>query len=128
HQTGNPLPGVAPVAMQMGVRVARNILELASGRKSTRFRYLDKGSMATIGRNRAVADLKFIRFGGILASLSWLFIHLLYLVGVRNQIQVFYQWAWAYFTYSRGAWMIYGRFRPAGQTKPPVSTNPGAPG
>ncbi|HEY6841627.1 MAG TPA: NAD(P)/FAD-dependent oxidoreductase [Chthoniobacterales bacterium] len=129
HQTGSPLPGVAPVAMQMGTHAGKNILSLAQGGKSTRFRYLDKGSMATIGRNRAVADLKFIRFGGILAWLSWLFIHLLFLVGLRNQIQVFYQWAWAYFTYSRGARLIYGPFRPAaGQTKPPVSTGPGAPG
>jgi NADH dehydrogenase len=117
HQTGNPLPGVAPVAMQMGVGAARNILELASGRKTTRFRYLDKGSMATIGRNRAVADLKFVRFGGFLAWLSWLFIHLLFLVGLRNQMQVFFQWTWAYFTYARGARLIYGTFRPETQSK-----------
>lgn len=117
HQTGNPLPGVAPVAMQMGVGAARNILELASGRKTTRFRYLDKGSMATIGRNKAVADLKFVRFGGFLAWLSWLFIHLLFLVGLRNQMQVFFQWTWAYFTYARGARLIYGTFRPGTQSK-----------
>jgi NADH dehydrogenase len=116
YQTGNPLPGVAPVAMQMGVRAARNILELASAGKTTRFRYLDKGSMATIGRNKAVADLKFVRFGGFLAWLSWLFIHLLFLVGLRNQMQVFFQWTWAYFTYARGARLIYGTFRPATQS------------
>jgi len=120
HQTGSPLPGVAPVAMQMGTHAARNILELAQGRKSTSFKYLDKGSMATIGRNRAVADLKFVRFGGILAWLSWLFVHLLFLVGLRNQMQVFFQWTWAYFTYARGARLIYGAFRPAVPPKAPV--------
>jgi NADH dehydrogenase len=120
HQTGSPLPGVAPVAMQMGTHAARNILELAQGRKSTSFKYLDKGSMATIGRNRAVADLKFVRFGGVLAWLSWLFVHLLFLVGLRNQMQVFFQWTWAYFTYARGARLIYGAFRPAVPPKAPV--------
>jgi hypothetical protein len=59
--------------------------------------------MATIGRNKAVADLKIIRFGGFPAWLSWLFVHLLFLVGLPNQMQVFFQWAWAYFTYARGA-------------------------
>jgi NADH dehydrogenase len=121
HQTGNPLPGVAPVAMQMGTQAARNILELAAGRKTTRFKYLDKGSMATIGRNKAVADLKFVRFGGFLAWLSWLFVHLLFLVGLRNQMQVFFQWTWAYFTYARGARLVYGSFRPA---TPPVVPPP----
>jgi NADH:ubiquinone reductase (H+-translocating) len=112
HQTGSPLPGVAPVAMQMGNHAARNILALANGRKSRRFRYFDKGSLATIGRNRAVADLRGIRFGGVLAWLSWLFIHLLFLVGLRNRVLVLFQWVWAYFTYARGARLIYGPFRP----------------
>jgi NADH:ubiquinone reductase (H+-translocating) len=103
----------APVAMQMGNHAARNILALAEGRKSRRFRYFDKGSLATIGRNRAVADLRGIRFGGVLAWLSWLFIHLLFLVGLRNRVLVLFQWAWAYFTYARGARLIYGQFRPS---------------
>jgi NADH:quinone reductase (non-electrogenic) len=111
HQTRDPLPGVAPVAMQMGTHAAQNILEVAQGRKSNRFKYRDKGSMATIGRNRAVADLKIIQFGGVLAWLSWLFVHLLFLVGLRNQVLVFFQWTWAYFTYARGARLIYGPFR-----------------
>ena len=113
HQTGQPLPGVAPVAMQMGTHAARNILELAQGRPSKRFKYLNKGNMATIGRNKAVADLNVIRFGGFAAWLSWLLVHLVFLVGLRNRIQVFIQWIWAYFTYARGARLIYGRFRPA---------------
>jgi NADH:ubiquinone reductase (H+-translocating) len=112
HQTGSPLPGVAPVAMQMGNHAARNILALENGRKPRRFRYFDKGSLATIGRNRAVADLRGIRFGGVLAWLSWLFIHLLFLVGLRNRVLVLFQWVWAYFTYARGARLIYGPFRP----------------
>jgi NADH dehydrogenase len=123
HQTGSPLPGVAPVAMQMGTHTARNILELSQGKKSTPFKYLDKGSMATIGRNRAVADLKVVRFGGVLAWLSWLFVHLLFLVGLRNQMQVFFQWTWAYFTYARGARLIYNAFRPAVPPKARVSTD-----
>ncbi|HZC58511.1 MAG TPA: NAD(P)/FAD-dependent oxidoreductase [Chthoniobacterales bacterium] len=112
HQTGTPLPGVAPVAMQMGKHAARNIMALAEGRKSRRFKYLDKGSLATIGRNRAVADLRGIRFGGVVAWLSWLFIHLLFLVGLRNRVLVLFQWVWAYFTYARGARLIYGPFQP----------------
>jgi len=126
HQTGNPLPGVAPVAMQMGTHAARNILELAQGRKSNRFKYQDKGSMATIGRNKAVADLKFVRFGGVLAWLAWLFVHLLFLVGLRNQMQVIFQWVWAYFTYARGARLIYGPFRPVDRPKTSIPANTGS--
>ena len=113
RQSGQPLPGVAPAAMQMGTHAARNILELAQGKPSKRFKYLNKGSMATIGRNKAVADLNGIRFGGFAAWLSWLLVHLIFLVGLRNQIQVFIQWIWAYFTYARGARLIYPPFKPA---------------
>ncbi len=116
HQQGRTLAGIAPVAMQMGTCAARNILLNVESKPSSNFHYSDKGYMATIGRNRAVADLKIIRFGGFLAWLSWLFIHLLFLVGLRNQLQVFFQWVWAYFTFSRGARLVYGQFRPA---KPP---------
>jgi NADH dehydrogenase len=121
HQTGQPAPGVAPAAMQMGTAAARNILELVAGRLTKPFKYFDKGTMATIGRNRAVADLHFIRFGGFLAWLGWLFVHLIFLIGLRNRIQVFYQWVWAYLTYARGARLIYGPFKPAvaAQTRNP---------
>jgi NADH dehydrogenase len=127
HQSGQPLPGVAPVAMQMGTHAARNILELAQGRPSKRFKYLSKGNMATIGRHRAVADFNLIRFGGFAAWLSWLLVHLIFLVGLRNRIQVFFQWIWAYFTYARGARLIYGRFRPAvpsGEQRSPGEESP----
>ncbi len=126
HQTGAPLPGVAPVAMQMGKHAARNILARLEGGKSKRFRYLDKGSLATIGRNRAVADLRGIRFGGFVAWLSWLLIHLLFLVGLRNRLLVFFQWVWAYFTYARGARLIYGAFGPNGLPTAVASNNAGA--
>ena len=117
YQTGEPLPGVCPVAMQMGRHAARNILAAAEGRPMLPFRYHDKGQMATIGRNRAIADLKVVRFGGFLAWLSWLFIHLIFLIGFRNQVFVFLQWAWAYLTYSKGARLIYGMFRAAQNSK-----------
>lgn len=121
RQTGRPLPGVAPVAMQMGTHAAQNILGLVQGKPSRRFKYLNKGTMATIGRNRAVADLNGIRFGGFAAWLSWLLVHLIFLVGLRNRIQVFIQWVWAYFTYARGARLIYGPFQPAA---PPSEQRP----
>lgn len=112
HQTGTALPGVSPVAIQMGHCAAQNILAQIDRRPTRPFKYFDKGSMATIGRNRGVVDLKFARFGGFLAWLSWLFVHLIFLIGLRNKILVFLQWVWAYFTYSRGARLIYGAFRP----------------
>jgi NADH dehydrogenase len=112
HQTGQPLPGVCPVAMQMGRHAAKNIMAAIENRPMTPFRYHDKGQMATIGRNRAIADLKVVRFGGFFAWLSWLFIHLIFLIGFRNQMFVFFQWMWAYITYARGARLIYGTFKP----------------
>jgi NADH:ubiquinone reductase (H+-translocating) len=112
YQTGQPLPALSPVAMQMGRHAAKNILAHLQGQKPARFRYFDKGTMATIGRNRAIADLKFIRFGGYLAWLSWLFVHLIFLVGLRNRLLVLFQWTWAYFTFGRGARLIYGTFKP----------------
>jgi NADH dehydrogenase len=112
HQTGKPLPALSPVAMQMGRHAAKNILSLLGGHKPVSFRYFDKGSMATIGRNKAIADLKFVRFGGYLAWLTWLFVHLIFLIGLRNRLLVFFQWTWAYFTFARGARLIYGGFRP----------------
>jgi NADH dehydrogenase len=117
HQTGKPLPGVAPAAMQMGTYAGKAVLSRIEGKQLTPFKYLDKGSMATIGRNKAVADLHFIRFGGFFAWLAWLLIHLVFLVGFRNQIQVFFQWIWAYFTFGRGSRLIYGRFRPLVEPK-----------
>ncbi|MGB8353487.1 MAG: NAD(P)/FAD-dependent oxidoreductase [Chthoniobacteraceae bacterium] len=105
---GKPLPGVSPVAMQQGRHAAANILAMINGQKPSPFKYFDKGSMATIGRNSAVADLGFIRFGGYIAWLAWLFIHLIFLIGLRNRIAVLFHWVWAYFTFSKGSRLITG--------------------
>jgi NADH:ubiquinone reductase (H+-translocating) len=112
YQTGQPLPALSPVAMQMGRHAAKNVLSQIEGQKPTSFRYFDKGTMATIGRNKAVADLKFVRLTGYLAWLSWLFVHLIFLIGLRNRFSVFFQWTWAYLTYGRGARLIYDVFKP----------------
>ncbi|MBV9876351.1 MAG: NAD(P)/FAD-dependent oxidoreductase, partial [Verrucomicrobia bacterium] len=111
-EAGKDLPGVSPVAMQMGRHASKNILLLMRGEATKEFHYFDKGSMATIGRNKAIADLKFARFGGFLAWLTWLFVHLIFLIGLRNQLLVLFQWAFSYFTFSRGVRLIYGSFRP----------------
>jgi NADH:ubiquinone reductase (H+-translocating) len=108
---GKPLPGVSPVAIQQGRHAATNILHMIAGAKPQRFYYWDKGSMATIGRNRAVADLNFVHFSGFPAWLAWLFVHVLYLVGFRNRIAVLFQWAWAYVTFNKGARLITRNFQ-----------------
>ena len=118
HQTGQPLPGVSPVAMQQGRHAARNILAMTEGRKPQRFRYWDKGSMATIGRNKAVADLNFMHLSGLPAWLVWLFVHIIFLVGFRNRLAVLFQWAWAYFTFNKGARLITRNFQ--SETRPPA--------
>lgn len=108
-KTGHPLPGVAPVAMQQGRHVATNIGH--DLRKAARedFRYHDKGTLATIGRASAVADLgEKLHFSGFPAWVLWLFVHLMYLVGFRNRLLVFIEWAWAYLTYQRSARLITG--------------------
>ena len=112
HQGGKPLPGIAPFAMQSGEAAARNIMAQALGSPTKTFKYWDKGSMATIGRNKAIADLKVVKLSGFLAWLSWLLIHLLFIVELRNRILIFFQWAWGYMTYSHGARLSYRGFRP----------------
>jgi NADH:ubiquinone reductase (H+-translocating) len=108
---GKSLPGVSPVAIQQGRHAARNILLMLEHARPQRFYYWDKGSMATIGRNRAVADLNVVHFSGFPAWLAWLFIHILYLVGFRNRIAVLFQWAWAYVTFNKGARLITRSFQ-----------------
>ncbi|HEV2840048.1 MAG TPA: NAD(P)/FAD-dependent oxidoreductase [Chthoniobacterales bacterium] len=116
HQGGKMLPGVSPVAMQQGRHAARNILAMIDGRKPQRFRYWDKGSMATIGRNKAIADLNFLHLSGRPAWLVWLFVHIIFLVGFRNRIAVLMQWAWAYVTFNKGARLITRNFQ--AETRP----------
>lgn len=106
---GKPVPGVSPAAMQAGRHAAENILRQLRGEKPLDWHYFDKGSLATIGRNRAVAEIGRLRFGGLLAWITWVFIHLIFLVGFRNRAAVFLQWTWAYFTFVKGARLINGR-------------------
>jgi NADH dehydrogenase len=109
---GKPVPGVSPAAMQMAGHVARIIEgELASsGNAAARppFRYWDKGTMATIGRSAAVAQVGRFHFSGLTAWLAWLMIHLIFLVGFRNKIAVLFQWFYSYVTYKRGARIVVG--------------------
>ena len=105
---GVQLPGVAPVAMQQGRWVARQIEADMAGKPRKPFHYVDKGSLATIGRAAAVADFGKVHISGFLAWLAWLFIHIFFLIGFRNRILVMIQWAWSYFTYDRSARLITG--------------------
>src|SRR6266849_5524102 len=108
HQTGKPLPGVAPVAMQEGHYAAKQIRKRLAGETAPPFHYWDKGSLATIGRAAAVADFGRIHIDGLIAWLTWLFVHLLYLVEFDNRLLVLMQWAYNYFTRNRGARLITG--------------------
>lgn len=104
-----PIPGVAPAAMQEGSHAAKNIMRLISGRPVLPFRYRDKGSLATIGRAAAVADLGGpFKMSGFIAWFAWLAIHIFFLIGFRNRVLVLLQWAWAYLTMQRGARLITG--------------------
>ncbi|MFI5173272.1 MAG: NAD(P)/FAD-dependent oxidoreductase [Terriglobia bacterium] len=109
HQTGKPLAGVAPVAMHQGRYAARLIMRRLRGEKTPPFVYRDKGNLATIGRAAAVADFGRIHFSGYFAWLTWLFVHLMYIVEFENRLLVFVQWAWNYFTRNRAARLITGR-------------------
>ena len=107
NETPNGHPQLAPVAMQQGKNLGKNLSRMARGKSLKPFHYLDKGSMATIGRNRAVADLPGkLSFGGIVAWFIWIFIHLLYLVSFRQKLIVLGNWIWNYFTYDRGTRLI----------------------
>ncbi len=111
HADGKLLPGVAPVAMQQGRYVARQIAADLAGNPRQKFHYVDKGSLATIGRAAAVAQFGKLHISGFIAWLSWLFIHIFFLIGFRNRIVVMFQWAWSYLTYARGARLITGESR-----------------
>lgn len=104
-----PLPGVAPVAMQQGRHVARSIVRDLRGKPREPFKYVDKGSMATIGRSRAVLEYGRIRMRGFLAWVAWIVVHVFYLIGFRNRAFVMFDWTWAYLTNHRGARLISGR-------------------
>jgi len=109
--SGKQLPGVAPVAMQQGKWVARQVAADLAGIPREPFRYFDKGSLATIGRAAAIAQFGKIHISGFIAWLAWLFIHILFLIGFRNRAVVMFQWAWSYLTYERSARLITGESR-----------------
>jgi NADH dehydrogenase len=111
---GHEVPGVAPAAMQEGRGAARNVARLVRGEPTRPFHYFDKGNLATIGRSRAVADFGFLRVGGRVAWLLWLFVHILYLAGFRNRLSVLLQWGYAWLTYQRGARLIVDDARSLG--------------
>ena len=108
HQAGQPLPGVAQVAKQMGHHAAANVARLIAGETPRPFRYRDPGNMATIGRAAAIADFGFLRVSGFLAWTLWLFVHIFFLIGFRNRVSVLVQWAAAYLTYQRSVRLITG--------------------
>jgi NADH dehydrogenase len=105
-QDGKPLPGVAPVAMQQGRYVANLITRRIQGRPEQPFHYHDKGNVATVGRSFAIVDLGRVKLSGFLAWVLWMAIHIFYLIGFRNRLLVMLEWAWAYFTFQRGARLI----------------------
>ncbi len=109
-ETPNGHPGVAPAAIQQGKLLAKNLVKIIEGQTTENFKYFDKGAMATVGRNRAVVDINKIRFQGIFAWFTWMFVHLMTLVGFRNKLVVFVNWVWSYFSYDRGTRLIIRPF------------------
>jgi NADH:ubiquinone reductase (H+-translocating) len=115
EEDGKPLPGVSPVAMQQGRAVAANIVRTLRGEARESFHYFDKGSMATIGRSRAIAEIGRVKLSGLVAWFAWLFIHIWYLVGFKNRVFVLMQWIFSYVMYRRGARLITGPRLPDGR-------------
>lgn len=105
---GQPVPGVAPAAMQGGRHAAAQVLRRVKGEQTEPFAYFDKGSMATIGRAKAVLESGAVKMSGFPAWAAWLFVHILYLVGFRNRLSVVASWAWTYFTFERQSRLITG--------------------
>ncbi|MGI9534681.1 MAG: NAD(P)/FAD-dependent oxidoreductase [Thermodesulfobacteriota bacterium] len=108
HQDNKPLPGIAPVAMQQGKYIAEKIIKELEGESYNVFRYTHKGNLAVIGRNKAVADLGYLKLNGFIAWLIWIFIHIRYLIEFDNKVLVMIQWGWYYLTMKRGARLITG--------------------
>jgi len=109
---GRPVPGVAPAAVQAGAHAAQVVEADLAGRERPTFRYRDKGSLATIGRSRAVADFGRIRLSGFVAWVMWWAIHIAFLIGFRSRILVMFGWGWAWLTFQRGARLITSRWHP----------------
>lgn len=109
EQDGEPVPGMAPGAIQEGRHAARNIIRAVEGKPPLLFRYRDKGHLATIGRAAAVARIGRLEFSGLPAWILWVIVHIFYLIGFRNRYIVLAEWAWEYFTWDKGARLITGR-------------------
>ena len=109
---GVPVPGVSPAAKQMGRRAAANILAKLAGGTTQPFRYIDYGSLATIGRSSAIAHVGPFKFSGLAAWLFWLFVHVFFLIGFRNRLMVIADWAWSYLTFARSARIMQSPTRP----------------
>jgi NADH dehydrogenase len=122
HQDGKPLPGLAPVAKQQGQAAARSIADDLSGRQRKTFCYRHQGSLATIGRRAAIADFGRIRLSGSVAWLTWLFVHVFFLIGFRNRFVVLFNWFWSYVSFQRGARLITGQRLNAGIPEPSAPT------
>jgi NADH dehydrogenase len=103
---GKAVPGLAPAAIQEGAHAARNVERALRGQPPLAFHYLDKGTLATIGRGRAIAQIGPLRLTGLLAWFTWVFVHILYLIGFRNRYLVLTEWAFAYLMHDRGARLI----------------------
>ncbi|MFS8563535.1 MAG: FAD-dependent oxidoreductase [Rhabdochlamydiaceae bacterium] len=110
---GKPLPGIAPTAIQQGKYVAKLLKKQTPKLKRKPFQYFDKGSMATIGKARAIATVGNFKFTGLFAWLMWCFIHIVYLIGFRSRLTVMLEWCFAYLTGQRGVRLIYGSVDPA---------------
>lgn len=124
EKTPNGLPMLSPVAMQQGRHLARNLNGQAKGNLMKPFEYFDKGSMATIGRNRAVVDMpNGMHLKGFIAWLAWMFIHIFYLIGFRSKVMVFINWVWSYFTYDKGTRLIIRPFVNPNNPIPHVAAN-----
>jgi NADH dehydrogenase len=119
EQDGRPVPGIAPAAIQMGVHAAENVVRAVRGEPLAPFRYRDKGSLATIGRSRAVGVIGRLHLSGFVAWAAWLLVHIFFLIGFRNRFVVMFTWTWAYVTWQRSARLILGRDRGEPASSPP---------
>ena len=118
-QGGEPVPAIAPAAIQGGWHAAASIRRAIQGKPAEPFRYRDRGSMATLGRKAAVAIIGRLRLSGLIAWLSWLFVHIFFLIGFRNRFVVLFEWAWSYFTFQRSARLILHEAVAEGEPRPP---------
>jgi len=119
HQTGKPLPGTAPVALQQGKFIGRTIREELKGKPRSKFHFRDKGQMATIGRSRGIVEIGRFKLSGFLAWVVWLVVHIFYLTGFKNRVLVVMQWGWSYLSFRRGARLIVGK-----EWDPPTEQKP----